>query len=131
MKSFRLIPAAIALAAAVGTAGAIGVAQAQMYVYQNAEGTRVYTDRRPVGVPFETVASPTGRSGAAPARSASQLFVYQGEDGGRLVTNQLQRDEALQLIATYGRPTAAVRCGLNAREAMAVGSGPFDAIIVQ
>ncbi|WP_043739579.1 lytic transglycosylase domain-containing protein [Thioalkalivibrio nitratireducens] len=103
------------------------IAGAQLYTYVDAHGTRVYTDQPPSDVSYRQVSVP----GSSAGRSASQLFVYQGADGKRLVTNQRQQGQALTLIATYGRPTASVRCRLRAEDVMPVGSGPYDAIIVQ
>jgi hypothetical protein len=105
-------------------------APAELYTYLDADGTRVYTDQRPTsGVTYRRVGIPS--SGSSTNRSGGQIFVYQMPSGERLVTNQRQRDEAMTLIATYGRPTASVRCRLSAGEVMPVGSGPFDSIIVQ
>ncbi|MFO8004210.1 transglycosylase SLT domain-containing protein [Thioalkalivibrio sp.] len=105
------------------------VATAELYTYLDAHGTRVYTDQRPSGVTYRRVSPPAART--APRRSAGQIFVYQSPNGARLVTNQRQQEDALTLIATYGRPTASVRCRLAADAVMPVGSGPFDAIITQ
>jgi hypothetical protein len=105
-------------------------ATAELYTYVNAHGSRVYTDERPTnGVPYERV-QPPGQTSSR-GRSPSQIFVYQGPTGDRLVTNQRQQDSALKLIATYGRPTASLRCNLRADDVMRVGSGPYDDIIVQ
>lgn len=106
------------------------VASPQLFTYQDAHGARVYTDQRPAeGVPYRAIGVPETRTGAA--RSSSQLFVYEGPDGERLVTNQRQDPAALRLIATYGRPTASVRCRLAADAVMPAGSGPFDAMIAR
>ncbi len=106
------------------------VASPQLFTYQDAHGARVYTDQRPAeGVRYQAIGVPETRTGAA--RSSSQIFVYEGPGGERLVTNQRQDQQALRLIATYGRPTASVRCRLSADAVMPVGSGPFDAIILQ
>jgi len=105
-------------------------ASAELYTYLDADGTRVYTDQRPTsGVSYRRVGIPS--SGSSTSRSGGQIFVYQMPSGERLVTNQRQRDNAMTLIATYGRPTASVRCRLSAGEVMPVGSGPFDSIIVR
>ena len=102
---------------------------AELYTYLGADGTRVYTDQRPTGgVSYRRVG--IAETGDSATRSGGQLFVYQLPNGERLVTNQRQREEAATLIATYGRPTASVRCRLSAEEVMPVGSGPFDGIIV-
>jgi hypothetical protein len=106
------------------------VATAELYTYLDAHGTRVYTDQRPSGgETYRRVGTPGVRT--TQSRSAGQIFVYQSPTGERLVTNQRQQEEALTLIATYGRPTASVRCRLPADAVMPVGSGPFDAIITQ
>lgn len=105
-------------------------ATAELYTYIDADGTRVYTDQRPTnGVRYQRVGTP--RDSGSGTRSGSQIFVYQMPNGERLVTNQRQGDEAAKLIATYGRPTASVQCRLPVNDVMRVGSGPFDAIIVQ
>ncbi len=105
-------------------------AKAELYTYLDADGIRVYTDQRPTsGVTYRRVGIPS--SGSSTNRSGGQIFVYQTPSGERLVTNQRQRDAAMTLIATYGRPTASVRCRLSAGEVMPVGSGPFDSIIVR
>jgi len=101
----------------------------QLYTYVNANGVRVYTDRRPEGVNYSVV---SGQSqGSSGARSNNQLFVYQAPSGDRLLTNLRQRDSALTLIATYGRPTASLRCNLRADEVMRIGGGPYDDIITR
>ncbi len=103
-------------------------AVAELYTYLDADGTRVYTDQRPTGgVSYRRVG--IAGSGNPANRSGGELFVYELPSGERLVTNQ--RDERLTLIATYGRPTASVRCRLSADEVMPLGSGPFDGIIVR
>lgn len=105
-------------------------ATAELYTYIDADGTRVYTDQRPTnGVRYQRVG--ISRDSGSGQRSGGQIFVYQMPNGERLVTNVRQRDDAAKLIATYGRPTASVQCRLAANDAMSVGSGPFDAIIVQ
>ena len=105
-------------------------ASAELYTYLDASGTRVFTDQRPTsGVTYRRVGIPG--SGSSANRSGGQIFVYQMPSGERLVTNQRQRDESMTLIATYGRPTASVRCRLSPAEVMPVGSGPFDGIVVQ
>jgi hypothetical protein len=125
----RRIPNAVALIASL-CCGLLAVdAGAELYTYVNAHGTRVYTDERPQGVRYERVDLP-GKQSAQP-RSSSQLFVYQGPTGERLVTNQRQTNGAMQLIATYGRPTAVVSCRLSPADVMRVGAGPFDDIIVR
>lgn len=102
----------------------------ELYTYIDADGIRVYTDQRPTsGVSYRRVGIPG--SGGSTNRSGAQIFVYQKPNGDRLVTNQRQREDALTLIATYGRPTASVRCRLPASEVMSVGSGPFDGTIVR
>ncbi|TVP87971.1 MAG: DUF4124 domain-containing protein [Thioalkalivibrio sp.] len=103
-------------------------AAAELYTYLDADGTRVYTDQRPTGgVSYRRVG--IAGSGRSTSRSGGELFVYELPSGERLVTNQ--REEALTLIATYGRPTASVRCRLSADEVMPIGSGPFDGIIAR
>ncbi|MBS0001984.1 MAG: lytic transglycosylase domain-containing protein [Thioalkalivibrio sp.] len=103
---------------------------AELYTYLDAHGTRVYTDQRPTGgVSYRRVG--IAATGDSANRSGGQLFVYQLPSGERLVTNQRQREDAATLIATYGRPTASVRCRLSADEVMPVGAGPFDGIIVR
>jgi len=105
-------------------------ATSELFTYLDAHGTRVYTDQRPTGgVTYRRVGIPN--SASSTNRSGGQIFVYQMPSGERLVTNQRQRDEAMTLIATYGRPTASVRCRLSAGEVMPVGSAPFDSIIVR
>lgn len=105
------------------------MAAPELYTYLDAHGTRVYTDQTPPdGISYRTVGIPG--SSSTQNRSSSQIFVYESSTGERLVTNQQQRGNALTLIATYGRPTASVRCRLSADAVMPVGSGPFDAIIV-
>lgn len=125
----RHIPHAAALIASL-CCGLLSVnASAELYTYVNAHGTRVYTDERPQGVRHERVDLP-GKS-SAQARSSSQLFVYQSPAGERLITNQRQTAGGMQLIATYGRPTAVVSCRLSPADVMRVGAGPFDDIIVR
>lgn len=103
-------------------------AAAELYTYLDAGGTRVYTDQRPTGgVNYRRVG--IAASGTTANRSGGQLFVYQLPSGERLVTNQ--REAALTLIATYGRPTASVQCRLSAEEVMPLGSGPYDGIIAR
>jgi hypothetical protein len=105
-----------------------GMASSELYTYLDAHGARVYTDQRPAeGIRYRSIVVPGTRAGAP--RSSSQIFVYEGPDGARLVTNQHQ--PVGTLIATYGRPTATVRCRLAAEAVMPAGSGPFDAIIAQ
>jgi len=125
----RRIPHAFALIAFLCCGLLAADAGAELYTYVDAHGTRVYTDERPRGVRYERV-TPPGK-GNAQARSSSQLFVYQGPGGERLVTNQRQTNGAMQLIATYGRPTAVVSCRLSPADVMRVGAGPFDDIIVR
>lgn len=125
----RILTAAL-LSVACGLVAWTTAATAQLYTYLDAHGTRVYTDQRPSGgVAYRQVGTPASRP--TPGRSAGQIFVYQSPTGERLVTNQRQQEEALTLIATYGRPTASVRCRHSADAVMPVGSGPFDAIITQ
>jgi len=129
MENRRILTAAL-LSVACGLFAWTTAATAELYTYLDAHGTRVYTDQRPSGgVTYSRVGTPAGRP--TPGRSAGQIFVYQSPTGERLVTNQRQQEQALTLIATYGRPTASVRCRLTADAVMPVGSGPFDAIITQ
>ena len=129
MEHRRILTAAL-LSAACGLLAWSTAATAELYTYLDAHGTRVYTDQRPSGgVSYRQVGTPGVR--APQSRSAGQIFVYQSPTGERLVTNQRQQEEALTLIATYGRPTASVRCRLTADAVMPVGSGPFDSIITQ
>jgi soluble lytic murein transglycosylase-like protein len=125
----RRMPHAFALILTLGCGMVATNATAELYTYVNAHGTRVYTDQRPQGVRYERVDLP-GKTAAQP-RSSSQLFVYQSPSGERLVTNQRQSTGSLQLVATYGRPTAVVSCRLSASDVMRVGAGPFDDIIVR
>lgn len=107
-----------------------GTVSAELYTYLDANGTRVFTDQRPTGgIPYREVGISTPESSAR--RSGSQIFVYQMPSGERLVTNQRQRQGSMALIATYGRPTASLRCRLPASEVMPVGTGPYDSLIVQ
>jgi soluble lytic murein transglycosylase-like protein len=104
-------------------------APAELYTYLDADGIRVFTDQRPAnGVNYRRMGIPGG--GGSASRSSGQIFVYQMPNGERLVTNQRQAENAT-LIATYGRPTASVRCRLAVGDVMPVGSGPFDDIIVR
>jgi len=129
MEHRRILTAAL-LSVACGLVAWTTAATAELYTYLDAHGTRVYTDQRPSGgVTYRQVATPGVRT--PQSRSAGQIFVYQSPTGERLVTNQRQQEEALTLIATYGRPTASVRCRLTADSVMPVGSGPFDSIITQ
>ena len=128
MEQRHTVTAAL-LPLACGLLAWAAVATAELYTYLDAHGTRVYTDQRPSGVTYRRVGAPGAST--TPSRSAGQIFVYQSPTGERLVTNQLQQEDALTLIATYGRPTASVRCRLAADAVMPVGSGPFDAIITQ
>ena len=104
-------------------------AHAQLYTYVNANGVKVYTDRRPEGEKYSVVSGQ--HQGSAGTRSSTQLFVYQDASGERLITNLRQRDSALTLIATYGRPTASINCNLRVSEALRIGSGPYDDIITR
>lgn len=112
-------------------------AQAELYTYYDASGARVITDQRPEGVQYETVRSPQ-RPGTSAAPSGgtsggswshSEIFVFEGPDGQRLVTNQRQQNANMNLVATYGRPTAQARCGERARQALASGGGEFADLI--
>jgi soluble lytic murein transglycosylase-like protein len=126
----RRILTTLLLPLGLGLAAWATVATADLYTYVDAHGTRVYTDQRPSeGVSYRKVGVPGATPSASRARG--QIFVYQAPNGERLVTNRRQNEEALTLIATYGRPTASVRCRLAADAVMPVGSGPFDAIIVE
>ncbi|MGM0553110.1 MAG: transglycosylase SLT domain-containing protein [Pseudomonadota bacterium] len=103
---------------------------ADVYTYRDASGARVITDQRPEGVTYRTLDNP-GNSGAGTQGgnwSPSEIFVFEGPDGERLVTNQRRTDRNMNLIATYGRPTARIRCGERARQALASG-GEFADLI--
>ena len=111
-----------------------GSSAAELYTYRDASGARVLTDERPQGVPYESIRSPARTGTATPAPgggdwSPSQIFVFQGPGGERLVTNQHRQDNGMELIATYGRPTARARCGERARHALATGGGEFADLI--
>ncbi|WP_017942450.1 MULTISPECIES: lytic transglycosylase domain-containing protein [unclassified Thioalkalivibrio] len=111
-----------------------GNSAAELYSYRDASGARVLTDERPHGVPYETIRSPARTGTAATTTrggdwSPSQIFVFQGPDGERLVTNQHRQDNGMELVATYGRPTARARCGARARHALATGGGEFADLI--
>ena len=106
---------------------------AEVYTYIDASGARVISDERPPGGNYETLPNPT-RSGSAANHSSgdwspSEIFVYEGSDGQRLVTNRREQDAGMNLIATYGRPTARARCGQRARHALATGGGEFAELI--
>lgn len=101
----------------------------QLYSYTDANGVRVFTDQRPSGVRYTTVTPPSSAPATTPRSNSSQLFVYQKPGGERLITNLQHNDRALTLIATIGRPTASVRCGLPASEVMRPGHGPYADII--
>ena len=108
---------------------------AEVYTYIDASGARVITDERPLAGGYETVANPA-RSGTAANLSGgnwspSEIFVYEGPDGQRLVTNRREQDAGMNLIATYGRPTARARCGERARHALATGGGEYADLIRQ
>ncbi len=125
----RYRPSALLLPFALGFMAFATTASADLYTYLDAHGTRVYTDQVPPdGVTYRRIS--VSGSSTAQNRSSSQIFVYESSSGERLVTNQRQRSDMLTLIATYGRPTASVNCRLSADAVMAVGSGPFDEIIV-
>ncbi|WP_018864082.1 lytic transglycosylase domain-containing protein [Thioalkalivibrio sp. ARh3] len=127
-----------ALPALLLAAGILALpAQAELYTYYDASGARVITDQRPEGIEYETVPSPQrpgtaatpGRSSSGGGWSPSEIFVFEGPDGQRLVTNQRSQDANMNLIATYGRPTARARCGERARQALASGGGEFADLI--
>lgn len=110
-----------------------GTSAAELYSYRDASGARVLTDERPQGIPYETIRSPA-RGTTTPSTggrdwSPSQIFVFQGPDGERLITNQHRQDNGMELVATYGRPTARARCGERARHALATGGGEFAELI--
>jgi len=111
-----------------------GTSAAELYSFRDASGARVLTDERPQGVPYETIRSPGGAGTVTSTPgggnwSPSQIFVFQGPGGERLITNQRQQNSGMELIATYGRPTARARCGARARNALATGGGDFADLI--
>ncbi|WP_018873739.1 lytic transglycosylase domain-containing protein [Thioalkalivibrio sp. ALJ16] len=123
------------LAAALAGLLLITPASAELYTYRDASGARVLTDERPQGHPYETIRS-SGAGAASPGSgqaagdwSPSQIFVFQGPGGERLVTNQRRQDTGMELIATFGRPTARAQCGERARRALASGGGEFADLI--
>ncbi len=110
-----------------------GTSADELYSYRDASGARVLTDERPQGIPYETIRSPASTGTRTPSTggdwSPSQIFVFEGPGGDRLVTNQHRQDNGMELVATYGRPTARARCGERARQALATGGGEFADLI--
>lgn len=109
-------------------------AMAEFFTYRDASGARVLTDERPQHGSYETIRSPSGSGRVTGTTgggdwSPSEVFVFQGPGGERLITNQRQQDSGMELIATYGRPTARARCGEHARHALATGGGAFADLI--
>lgn len=104
----------------------------ELYTYRDTTGTRVLTDRKPESGPYEVISAPatsTGNSSRTGTWSRSQIFVFAGPDGQRLVTNRRQQDAHMELVSTYGRPPARVRCGDQARRARASGGGEYASLI--
>lgn len=107
-------------------------ALAELYTYRDTTGTRVLTDQKPESGPYEVISAPatsTGNSSRTGTWSRSQIFVFAGPDGQRLVTNRRQQAAHMELVSTYGRPPARVRCGDQARRASASGGGEYASLI--
>ncbi len=136
----RFRPGLSALLAAAGML-ALGLAptvQADYYTWIGADGSRVISDEPPEHGDYEAVPNPSGSSGGSGSASAgghddgwspTEIFVFEGPDGERLVTNLRNQGPGMELVAQYGRPPARARCGRHAERALASGGGEYADII--
>ncbi len=109
-------------------------AQADFYTWIDDDGARVISDEPPEHGDYEDVPGPSSTrgntaTGGDDGWSPTEIFVFEGPDGERLVTNLRNQGPGMELIAQYGRPPARARCGRNAQRAMASGGGEYADII--